>query len=69
MPDIDHQTNDAHAFADACEAAPKVDPEQLRLAVDAYMAALHLRVVQHHEDAPLTAEQALDAFRPRDVEF
>ena len=69
MPDIDHDANDAHAFADACEAAPSIHPDQLRLAIDAYMGALHLRVIQRHEDAPLTAEQALDAFRPREIEF
>lgn len=69
MTDIDHDTLDAHAFADACEAAPDVDPEKVRRIVDAHMAALHLRIIQHHEDRPLTAEETLDAFRPRDVEF
>ncbi len=70
MSDIDHDSLDAHAFADACRAAPEVHPDRARLIVDAYTAALHIRVVQHHEDRPLTAEEALEAFRPRDdVEF
>ena len=68
MSDLDHDALDAHAYADACEAAPTTNPETVRSIVDAYMSALHIRVVRHHEDRELTADQILDAFRPRDVE-
>lgn len=61
-------TLDAHAFASACEAAPGVDPEAIRLAVDAYLATLHLHVVRIAAGRALTSAEAEAGFRPRDVE-
>ena len=64
MPD----TLDNHAFAAACEAAPGVDPEAIRLAVDAYVSTIHLHVVRIVESRPLSAEEAEAAFAPRVLE-
>lgn len=64
MPD----TLDAHAFAAACEAAPDVDPESVRRAVDAYIETLHLHVVRITEGREMTADEAEAAFQPRVVE-
>ncbi len=60
---------DADAFYAAHEAAPSLDPELLRRAVDAYMAALHMHVSRAHAHIELTADEAIEAFRPKDVEF
>jgi len=60
---------DAEAFATACTAVPDVDPERLRVAIDAYCGDLHLAIHHVHASAPLTPEQAIEAFRPKDVEF
>ena len=67
--DAHHESMDAHAFAAACEAVAGIHPDQVRRIVDAYADAAHLRIREIHEDHPLTAEEAIDAFRPRDVEF
>ena len=60
---------DADAFFAAHEAAPDLDPEQLRKAVDAYLDRLHLTVRRVHSERELSADEVLDAFRPRDIEF
>ncbi len=60
---------DADAFFAAHEAAPDLDPEGLRRAIDAYLDRLHLRVRRVHAERTLTPEEAMDAFKPRDVEF
>ncbi len=64
MPD----TLDAHAFASACEAAPDVDPEKVRLAVDAYLAELHVTVNRIVDGRSLSVDEAEAAFASRDVE-
>lgn len=60
---------DADAFHAAHEAAPSLDPEEIRVAIDAYMAAMHLHVSRAHAHVELTAEEAIEAFRPKTVEF
>ena len=60
---------DMDAFYAAHQAAPSLDPEKLRRAIDAYMAALHMHVSRAHAHIELTAEEAIEAFRPKDVEF
>ena len=62
---------DADAFYEAHVSEPSLDPEALRRAIDIYMARMHLHVRRLHNDSPLTADQALEAFRPRDemIEF
>ena len=55
--------------AAARRAAPNCPEGELRDAIDAALAALHLHVSERHEDRPLRAEEAIDAFRPRTVEF
>ncbi len=64
MPD----TLDNAAFYAACEAAPDVDPEKVRLAVDAYLAELHVTVNRIVDGRRLTADEAEAAFAPRTVE-
>ena len=64
VPDLD-----AEAFSAAVEAGRGLNPFELRKALDAYLNSLHVSVRRVHEDTPLTAEETLDAFRPRDVEF
>ena len=58
---------DADAFFEAHEAEPSLEPEALRRAIDVYLTRMHLHVRRRHNDAPLTAEQAMEAFKPRDV--
>jgi len=61
---------DTEAFATACAAfGSNVEPERLRGAIDAYCGDLHLAIHHVHASAPLTPEQAIEAFRPKDVEF
>ena len=69
--DSDNDTLDAHAFAAAHEAAPELDPERLRLAVDAYMDDLHIRVRRVIEARALTQAEAeaADVFAPREFEI
>lgn len=59
-------TLDDFAFAAACDAAPGTDPEAIRAAVNAYLAELHLTVNRIVEGRALTADEAEDAFRPRE---
>lgn len=58
-------TLDDFAFAAACTVAPKVDPDSLRRAIDAYLAELHLSVTRIAEGRALTPAEAEDAFKPR----
>lgn len=60
---------DADAFATAHEAAPDLDPEKLRVAIDSYLACLHIHVTRSHAERELTPDEVLDAFRPKTVEF
>lgn len=71
IPDHFYSVDDinAAAFYEAHKAASSIDPETLRRAIDAYMAAMHMHVTTVHASAPLTPEQAIEAFRPKTVEF
>ena len=60
---------DAEAFFAAHEAAPTLNPEALRRAIDVYMERLHLHVSRTHEERELTPAEVLRAFEPRTVEF
>jgi hypothetical protein len=61
---------DAEAFATACAAfGSDVDPERLRVAIDAYCGDLHLAIHHVHASVELTPEEVLDAFRPKTVEI
>ncbi len=60
---------DTEAFATACAAVPDVDPERLRVAIDAYCGDLHLAIHHVHASVELTPEEVLDAFRPKTVEL
>ena len=59
---------DAEAFATACAAVPDVDPERLRVAIDAYCGDLHLAIHHVHAEVELTPEEVLDAFQSKTVE-
>ncbi|MGI3902465.1 MAG: hypothetical protein ACRYGP_16945 [Janthinobacterium lividum] len=61
-------TLDNSAFHAAHLAAPELDPERLRLAIDAYLADLHVTVTRITDGRALTLAEAENAFRPRDVE-
>ncbi len=60
---------DTEAFATACTAVPDVDPERLRVAINAYCGDLHLAIHHVHAEVELTPEEVLDAFRPKTVEL
>ena len=63
-----HDTLDARAFHAAHLAAPELDPERLRVAIDAYMAELHITVTRIADGRALTPAEAEVAFRPCDAE-
>ena len=60
---------DDRAFHAAHLAAPEVDPNRLRLAIDAYLADAGITLRQIRGSRPLAPAEAEDAFRPRDVEI
>lgn len=60
---------DADAFFAAHEAAPDLDPELLRMAIDVYLGRMHLHVRRIHDERDLTPAEVLGAFAPRTVEF
>ena len=65
---MDTDAVDADAFYAAHEAAPELDPDRLRIAIDAYLAHFRIHVSRVHAERELTPGEILDAFKPRDVE-
>ena len=64
---MDHLDNSA--FHAAHLAAPELDPNRLRLAIDAYLADAGLTLRQIRDGAALSPAEADAAFQPRDVEI
>lgn len=62
-------TLDDAAFHAARRAAPELDPDRLRLAIDAYLADLHVTVRRIADGRALTSAEAEAAFQPRTVEL
>ena len=62
-------TLDNSAFHAAHLAAPELEPDRLRIAIDAYLADAGITLRQIRNGRALTPEEAEDAFRPRYVEI
>ena len=60
---------DAKAFVEARRAAPELNPDRLRLALDRYLDTLHIHISRAHEERPATPDELLNAFQSRTVEF
>ncbi len=62
MPDTDSPYE--LAFAAARDAAPAVDPADLRAAIDRYMQRLHAAITRRDAEHAMTPAEILEAFRP-----